>query len=374
MADPLVTCKWSGLPIVMKPFYLTYDQLMASHPSALMEAPVESHYVANDTTIIPIWYTKESGGNLYFDADIKAVISKEHNGTTYTIKREIFIIANKYDKDDSQEISYDVLMAEHKRFSSKTYSYDNLEGGNGPGPFAFNVGPSGVSLSAVRNGYINERDEIKIVVVLTNVVYCMAKSKLALKIFEYFMPELFEGQIENRKKYYKLLLDRNTELKKKQQELTKTVEQIQGENKEFNSKNSENSRLAQELDRIQTMMRSDDERANELKARLENSNFTRFITNIDNLSQREILSQLDMLTPEESVEVSMKLVQLKQNTMVERIDGDLCGLCFTNERNTVITPCNHRFFCNDCTSIFASNHKLCPMCCQPYTNILNLTL
>ncbi|MEX0597215.1 MAG: RING-HC finger protein [Candidatus Paceibacterota bacterium] len=358
-------------PIIMNPFKLSMDKIQAVHPNALMETPVENHYTHDGITLIPIWQTTVSEkGNIYFDADLKVIISKDNLNKTCNVKYNFYIIRSKYHDKIS---SADDLYSCHTLFSSKSYDYNNS---TETGPFSFRYGNSNVPLSSLKpNGYINESDEITIICMIKSVNYFVPKSEIALKIFQYFSPELFADQIENRKKYYKMLLDQNIEYNKKQKELELELERKNKEileNVEFNEINIENSRINQELDKIQMMMRSDDERANELKLRLENNNFNRLLMNIDNMSQREIIDELNKLSQDELAEIAIKLVKLKHQTMVERIDGDLCSLCFTNERNTIITPCNHRFFCNDCTSIFVSNHKLCPMCCQPYLNILNI--
>jgi hypothetical protein len=365
------------VPFLMNLITLNLDQIQATHPNALIETAEEYHYKKDGITLIPVWHmTVSSGGNLYFDSDLKVIISKDNLNKSCNVKYAIYLLKTKY-KDKISET--DQIASYHTAFSNKKYEYDNLDrnsAGTGTGPFSFRVGTSPIPLANLKGGgYINENNEIKIVYMINSVTYSLPKYEVALKIFQYFSPELFANQIENRKAYYKLLLDQNTELNNKKKELALELERKSKEIKddsEFNLINRENSRINQELDQIQTMMRSDDERANELKLRLENNNFNRLLMNIDNMSQREIIQELNKLTHDELTEIAIKLVKLKEQTMVERIDGDLCSLCFTNERNTIITPCNHRFFCNDCTSIFVSNHKLCPMCCQPYLNILNI--
>jgi hypothetical protein len=359
------------VPIIMNPINLNLDKIQASHPNAHMETPVENHYTKDGITLIPMWQTTvSSGGNIYFDADMMVIISKDNLNKTCRVKYNFYIVRTRYGDRIS---SVDDLHAYHSLFSAKSYEYNSS---TERGPYGFKYGSSNVQFGHLKSsGYVNESNEIKIICVIQAVNYMVPKAEIALKIFQYFSPELFADQIENRKKYYKMLLDQNIEYNKKQKELVLELERKNKEiveNVEFNEINKENSRINQELDKIQTMMRSDDERANELKLRLENNNFNRLLMNIDNMSQREIIDELNKLSQDELAEIAIKLVKLKHQTMVERIDGDLCSLCFTNERNTIITPCNHRFFCNNCTSIFVSNHKLCPMCCQPYLNILNI--
>ena len=380
MTTELIKVNWSEIDVVIKPFTLTLDQLRQSHPSALIDAPVESHYTNPKypgVTIIPVWFVKDCGGDLYLDGDIKVIISNEHNGVVYTIQHELMLITrtNEFKNlSKEQKITRRLLRDNYTQLASRVFKYDNLvdEYGRGSGPFAFKTTPSGTSLSSISN-----KKKITLAYVIKSVSYTTPKDKVAIRIFEHLNPELFRSQIENQKKHYKNLLDQNVLLKEQQksldEELIATNKAII-ENEEFNTLNSENSRLNQESDRIQTMMRSDDERASELRERLKNFNFTRFITNIDKMSENDIAIQLNKLTHDELIKASIKIVYLKQSTMVERIDNDLCGLCFTNDRNAVISPCNHRFFCNDCTSVFASSHKICPMCCQPYNNIVNLKL
>lgn len=366
--------------IVMIPFTLTIDQMSTSHPGALIEVPPEFHHVMeNGTTIIPVWYIKEHGGNLYLDADIKVIIPKDSDNDNCQITHSFYLISPK--KVMSRDkMTYDDIFYHQFRATSRTYSYDNMHdlGGSGPGPFSYKPGVSNMSISGLKTSeYLFGNEEIKLVVLLQNITFYISKHKLAKKIFEYVKPDLFKEQIKSQKKYYKQLLDQNIALKEQNKTLQGELviaEKDIANNHLYNTNNAENTRLTQEIDQIQTMMRSDDERATELKERLKNNNFIRFINNIDSLSHREIVEQLNKLSNAELVDVAAKLIRLKQNTMVECIDGELCGFCFEKEKNAIITPCNHRFFCNECTSTFASKYKLCPLCCQPYTSIVNIIL
>lgn len=368
--------------IAMIPFTLTIDQMSTSHPGALIEVPQEFHHVMeNGTTIIPVWFIKEHGGNLYLDADIKVIIPKDNENCQYQVSHSFYLINTKTVMNNKKKMKYNDIINSQHRVTNRTYSYDNFHenGGQGPGPFSYRPGSSNMSISALKtsNSYLFNNEEIKLVVVLNSITYFISKHTLATQIFTSFKPDLFKEQIISQKKYYKQLLDQNVVLKKQnktlQDELVIAEKDI-ANNHQYNTNNAENTRLTQEIDQIQTMMRSDDERATELKERLKNNNFIRFINNIDNFSHREIIEQLDKLSHAELIDVAAKFIRLKQNTMVECIDGALCGLCFENEKNAIITPCNHRFFCNECTSTFASKYKLCPLCCQPYTDIINITL
>uniref|UniRef100_A0A8W7P4R4 RING-type domain-containing protein n=1 Tax=Anopheles coluzzii TaxID=1518534 RepID=A0A8W7P4R4_ANOCL len=51
-------------------------------------------------------------------------------------------------------------------------------------------------------------------------------------------------------------------------------------------------------------------------------------------------------------------------------DGKICKICFVNEYNTAFMPCGHVVACAKC----ASSVSKCPLCQQPFINVLRLYL
>ncbi|PFH36854.1 RING zinc finger protein [Besnoitia besnoiti] len=58
----------------------------------------------------------------------------------------------------------------------------------------------------------------------------------------------------------------------------------------------------------------------------------------------------------------------------DNFSGRECVICLTEERNTAVLPCRHMCLCSGCANIMRMQSNKCPICRQPVTSLLQITM
>ncbi|PHJ25974.1 ring zinc finger protein [Cystoisospora suis] len=58
----------------------------------------------------------------------------------------------------------------------------------------------------------------------------------------------------------------------------------------------------------------------------------------------------------------------------DHLAGRECVICLAEERNTAVLPCRHMCLCSGCANIMRMQSNKCPICRQPVTSLLQITL
>ena len=59
--------------------------------------------------------------------------------------------------------------------------------------------------------------------------------------------------------------------------------------------------------------------------------------------------------------IMVKHVYGLNNSDKDSIDSK-CIVCFDNDKNTIINPCNHMCLCEECSKDYIKNSTICPIC------------
>ncbi|KYK64895.1 RING zinc finger protein [Toxoplasma gondii TgCatPRC2] len=59
---------------------------------------------------------------------------------------------------------------------------------------------------------------------------------------------------------------------------------------------------------------------------------------------------------------------------VDNLAGRECVICLAEERNTAVLPCRHMCLCSGCANIMRMQSNKCPICRQPVTSLLQITM
>ncbi|CBZ50799.1 hypothetical protein NCLIV_038740 [Neospora caninum Liverpool] len=58
----------------------------------------------------------------------------------------------------------------------------------------------------------------------------------------------------------------------------------------------------------------------------------------------------------------------------DNLAGRECVICLAEERNTAVLPCRHMCLCSGCANIMRMQSNKCPICRQPVTSLLQITM
>ena len=361
---------------------LSYARVIGAVPEAQVSCdPIVYNENEEGISFIPIWSHNVVKGISHFDADLQIDIPKKLNIHRLSVNFSIHVMKNGVEigKVKEEEIISTIQSSGNWRICRRGFSFDDGRD-QGSGPFALGGNPNRISCEELeKNKYLDDDGNFVFIVLITNVVKVINKYVPALNVFEKFAPDLFKEQRNALQLHLDNLANQSRNLKNNIMTKSTFIEsmgQTMLEDKEFHEANSLNNELSQKNEQIQAMIRSDHERAAQLQIRLKTNNFNHFLKTMGDLKDGEtrdkISSDLDQLSYHDLLEIHGKLIKLKQ-LMYEEIDEQSkCGICVDAPLNMALVPCGHRSFCNECTSQFASFHKLCPKCCQPYTDMIQL--
>lgn len=63
-----------------------------------------------------------------------------------------------------------------------------------------------------------------------------------------------------------------------------------------------------------------------------------------------------------------------RNSSLQGGEQEPCIVCFDNNKDTIIEPCNHLCLCEACAKELKKASSLCPMCRQEFTEFTKLKL
>jgi hypothetical protein len=85
----------------------------------------------------------------------------------------------------------------------------------------------------------------------------------------------------------------------------------------------------------------------------------------EELFNKQKLLALEKLSLEESkIKMEKDILEFNVKCMENAANYDECCICLENPRDTLLTPCGHKFFCLNCVKNYTKNDssKGCPIC------------
>lgn len=356
---PLIGINFDDL--ITSNLYITHELKTDKHTLTLKGCKFIFCYQINE---IP-----DTNGDLSMLVDLKVEVPSSEIISVST-HFSIYMLYKDYSKD-----SFDLKnCGDYGRcLCNKSYTFDDGRQ-QGSGPFLIGNYSSNYhrTLNQIESDYRGEENIVRLVVKLNTIRFDMDKNYLAKQIFLMMAPEEFSQIIRNYQEYLIRLENEKNEKKrmiKTNQALIGGIESTIKSNDKFNQVNRVNEVVTEVNQRFRSKVRSNTDRIEQLKICLADYNLIHFLKKMDLNRPKEVESELQDLK-KLSIDQLYDLYNCTidvQDDIIERLNElEICGICYSEPKNVVLTPCGHMFFCQDCTTGFTGTHKLCPQCRQPY--------